>query len=260
MTTKSTPPSQPTQPVYIVAKDDVVLPVDGSINKREPEPIFGTQGWDEGLPFDCSTINYIFNNLGKWVKYLNDQRPFDLNPILKAIKDLSDKHDRDIQTLTDKHAEDIQSMTDKVNAMQIKVGGYYFGGSANPSTHLLYGTWVKVEADVTLRSAEQDGSVTGDNTPAVPLKAHTHAASQEVHGHELLGQATSGGGNTDKLSGTKVAGESDGEAVYVLNGVSSQPLVQQVAPTIIVESSGESSPTLDVRGKHIPCVIWKRTA
>lgn len=61
---------EPTSPIYIVAKDNVILPIDGKQNKRLPESIYGTQGWDEGLPFDCSTVNYIWNNHGEWVEYL----------------------------------------------------------------------------------------------------------------------------------------------------------------------------------------------
>lgn len=61
---------EPTSPIYIVAKDNVILPIDGKQNKRLPESIYETQGWDEGLPFDCSTVNYIWNNHGSWIDYL----------------------------------------------------------------------------------------------------------------------------------------------------------------------------------------------
>lgn len=122
MTTKNTPPSQPTQSVYIVAKDDVTLPVDGSANKREPEPIFGTQGWDEGLPFDCSTINYIFNNLGKWVKYLHESAEYhyvDLKNYIDEKHRLALQAVSDLGTSVNKTISDLQkTLTDQITAIK----------------------------------------------------------------------------------------------------------------------------------------------
>lgn len=263
---------EPTSPIYVVAKDNVILPIDGKQNKRLPESIYGTQGWDEGLPFDCSTVNYIWNNHGSWIDYLNKQRPVDLDAINKRIDDLNKKH-----------TEDTKTANTRMTAMQIKVGGYYFGGSANPATHLLYGTWSKVEADLTLRSAATDGETTGNNDPSVPLKGHKHditinnggahtpTATQTPHGHRVLG-TTQIGGSTDPLAGTAIAGEFDGGNAYALNGREGQPFIKEVSPTITVnrvtdhnhmatcKETGEDSPTLDVRGKYIPCVIWKRAS
>lgn len=262
---------EPTSPIYIVAKDNVILPIDGKQNKRLPESIYETQGWDEGLPFDCSTVNYIWNNHGKWIDYLNKQRPIDLDAINKRIDELNKKHaedivgltkkhDTDISTINTKHKEDIDAANQRMTAMQIKVGGYYHGGSTNPATHLLYGTWLKLDADLTLRSAGEDGDITGDNEPAVPLKKHKHTSTQTQHSHEVWGMTTGGGGDPDPLESGCIAGEVTTVAGYVSTGSSGNALVKGVSPSISVADTGEDNPTLDVRGKHIPCVIWKRSS
>lgn len=112
--------AQPSEPIILIAAQDVTLPVGQIPNKNKPPAVYTSTGWDENQGLAADYLNYTFHNLGQWTKYLHEEF------VPESVAGLQ---------------QQISQLADVVEAMKIKVGGYYLGGSANPSTHLGYGTW-----------------------------------------------------------------------------------------------------------------------
>jgi len=61
---------QPTNPIILIASDDVNLPSTGQPNKTEPASAIQTTGWDDNQVVTAENLNYIFDNFGEWLTYL----------------------------------------------------------------------------------------------------------------------------------------------------------------------------------------------
>ena len=250
---------QPTNDLIRIAESDVNTPSTGLPNKKEPTSVLQTTGYDKDQIVAGNHLNYIFDNLAEHMVWLQEQIT------TQGI------------TITAQGAT-ITAQGNTILAQQIKVDGFYLGGAANPATHLLYGTWVQVEADITLRSATSDGTtVSGDNTPTVPLPQHNHTAtnsSDGAHNHTFSGTTGSDTHHHDINSSVDAAG-----ATMVANGGTSPegtvPTLDNThnhtfsgttngvidhTHTITVDNEGTAGATLDVRGRHLNVVMWKRTA
>lgn len=62
---------QPTNPIIRIAENDVNLPSTGQPNKNEPSPPLQITGYDNDQVVTAEELNYIFDNFGEWLKYLN---------------------------------------------------------------------------------------------------------------------------------------------------------------------------------------------
>lgn len=130
----------------------------------------------------------------------------------------------------------------------------------NPST-LYGGTWDLITGDASLsfgNGSAQSGAVSGNNTPVVPVVAHTHTATftgnaLPAHSHtyaDTQRKATSGWGwgwgGSDNF----------GDTTRTTSAVSAG----KPSGSVAVQSAGVSNATLDVRGARIAINVWKRTS
>lgn len=179
-------------------------------------------------------------------------------------------------------SELIDAIGEKINEIT-PIGSVLFRmDSINPST-LYGGTWVRISGDASLRfgdGTDLDGLPKGDNNPLVPLKEHTHSASQVAHSHNkgtmnITGRF--GDGFYGEKGGTSASGafsrnSSTGSTKYTNEGwVSNGPLIDfnaknawsgntnSVAPAITVIEEGVEDAKIDVRGQYITINVWKRT-
>jgi hypothetical protein len=235
---------QPVNPLIRIAEDDVNTPSTGLPNKKEPTPILQTVGYDKDQIVAGNHLNYILDNLADHIAWLQEQ---------------------------------VTTQNTTILDQQIKVDGFYLGGTANPATHLNYGTWVQVEADITLRSAVADGTTaSGDNDPAVPLLEHNHAITvdNDTHSHTFSGttdsdshthtlgtvQNVSGSGqnvDTSQDAATGTTTTSQNTHSHTFTGTTDNDQHNHTASSA---NTGDAAPTLDVRGRHLDVVMWKRTA
>ena len=124
------------------------------------------------------------------------------------------------------------------------------------------GTWVSIEAGASLGAVDPGdaaiGTVTGDNTPPVPLLQHTHTATftgNELppHAHAAKYQASSGepafDGNSAQNDQIK-AGYAD-----TLTATAGTP-----TGTVTVNAAGDPPGTFSVQGRVLNGVWWQRTA
>jgi hypothetical protein len=163
---------------------------------------------------------------------------------------------------------------------------------ANPVTYGYVGTWVAQASETSSNSVAigdgRLGTITGTNTPAVPLLAHIHtspahnhtsanhthantvsdniSATQAAHTHTShsnpIVTVSSGGGNTGCKSISTVNTGSAQPAITINGGVSianvgQASIIDNKVATI--DSTGEASPTLNVQGKVLHQVFWLRT-
>ncbi|HDI3263887.1 TPA: hypothetical protein PMC50_002508 [Vibrio cholerae] len=171
----------------------------------------------------------------------------------------------------------------------IKVKGLYLTMSeANPKDELGYGTWQLLTGDASLSFGDgtaQSGAVTGDNTPLVPVPAHSHTASQAAHSHnrgnmEIAGEIS---GMSDQGHRSQVLNWGEG-AFYIDRAGTSQSLpghyghrqgggravfrasrswtgnTSSTAPAVTVNSTGTASARIDVRGARIKVNVWMRVS
>ncbi|WNO47247.1 hypothetical protein [Vibrio phage vB_VibM_10AMN] len=64
--------TQPTNPIIKIAENNVNLPSTGQPNKNEPSYPLQTTGYDNDQVVTAEELNYIFDNFGEWLKYLNE--------------------------------------------------------------------------------------------------------------------------------------------------------------------------------------------
>lgn len=55
------------------ATEDTTLPSTGQTNKVQPKTSLITIGWDKGQIPSAEELNWELNNLGNWIRYLNDE-------------------------------------------------------------------------------------------------------------------------------------------------------------------------------------------
>lgn len=132
------------------------------------------------------------------------------------------------------------------------------------------GTWAKASPDVTLATGAADGtdtgSYTGTNTPAVPLPAHAHGASQDAHGHSASQDAHShtvmgpSGSTREHCSDGCNEGSLVNTATLTTSPATPAVHIGSAQPNIYIGESGVANPTLDVRGLHLNGQLWIRTA
>lgn len=64
---------QPTDALIRIAQSDMNTPKTGEANKKEPNTTIKTMGWDLGQIFAGNHLNYIFDNLAKWITWGQEQ-------------------------------------------------------------------------------------------------------------------------------------------------------------------------------------------
>ena len=153
-------------------------------------------------------------------------------------------------------AATIKSLEDKITNAQA-VGNIIFrDDNVDPATLYPGTTWSLLAGDacIALATANNVGTMSGNNTPAVPLPEHAHAASIDkngAHGHNIytylpagLKQADGGGGNdVPRVQGL-------GNVATDTNGAHSH--------SITINNAGIASATIDVRGQRKYLCAWKR--
>lgn len=183
--------------------------------------------------------------------------------------------------MTDKDKEEILLESMPVGSVTFRMD------AANPST-IYGGTWQLITGDASVRLGNgtvQDSSLKGlSNTPSVPLRAHTHTATQASHSHtrgsmNITGVVTAPGAANmsvgDALTGSgafatygplteidDIDSAPNGGSVYrSVDFVASRTWTGSTsasAPAITVNQAGDASDKLDVRGHYITLNVWKR--
>lgn len=140
----------------------------------------------------------------------------------------------------------------------------------NPSD-LYGGTWELITGDATLAFGDgsvMDGSIIGNNTPAVPLVQHSHTrGSMEIYGQlsspgyqdTSVGYSLSGNGAFAPYGGKTVIDKIDGGANQgsIYRSVDFRASRNWSGST---SSEGVQNATLDVRGQRIKINVWKRVS
>jgi hypothetical protein len=125
------------------------------------------------------------------------------------------------------------------------------------------GTWVSIEAGASLGAVDPGdpaiGTVTGTNNVNTPLLAHTHTrGTMEIEGSVI----------TDRAQITTADGAFDGPLINAGSGIEGNALVIgrnfdfKASRNWTGETSSEGTPnsTIDVSGKTLNGVWWRRTA
>lgn len=134
--------------------------------------------------------------------------------------------------------------------------------NVNPAT-LYGGTWSLITGDATItfgNGAAQSGGVTGSNTVAVPLPAHSHGATHDLvtstngnHNHAIrtgrdrMSIDDTGGNwfrNNNLLNYTEYAGDHN----HTISG------------SVSIQSAGTAGASINVAGARIAINVWRRTA
>jgi hypothetical protein len=127
----------------------------------------------------------------------------------------------------------------------------------NPSTIYTNQTWTLLytaDADIKLGDGSvQSGTATGDNSPSVPLKNHTHSFSGTTNNNTVATSVSVPQGTQTGDTGTATTFADDPQTAV--------DLTHNHAFSGTSDTSGDgASPTLDVRGKGVAINVWQRTA
>jgi hypothetical protein len=134
----------------------------------------------------------------------------------------------------------------------------HMNNTLTPTDRGFPGTWEVIEEEVALRITTQPGElgvVAGSNTVDTPLPSHNHTVDIEPaggHSHTYSYYYDNPPASDDSLSST--------ELVVKQQQVTSTTWVHNHKHTVLLNSEGESTPTIDIRGKHVQYVIWKRVS
>lgn len=150
-------------------------------------------------------------------------------------------------------AATIKSLEDKITNAQA-VGNIIFrDDNVDPATLYPGTTWVLLSGDacIALATADNAGTMSGSNTPIVPLPDHTHVIT--IHGvgdHAHSGNVGTGGASFEH---------------HQYNGrMPSEAWQRSSAPAgahthgATINNAGTPGATLDVRGKRKYLCAWKR--
>ena len=150
----------------------------------------------------------------------------------------------------------LKSIDDKITNAQA-VGNIIFRDDAiDPATLYPGTTWALLAGDacIALATAVNAGTISGSNTPLVPLPEHAHSAVSDqagYHNHQTY---------TYIPVGVKRADGGGGEDVPRVNGIGNLDTNASGAHThnITVAAAGTAGATLDVRGQRKYLCAWKR--
>lgn len=182
--------------------------------------------------------------------------------------------------LTKQSYKDYKASVDAVHTVGATLQRF---DATSPNTLYPWQTWVLVSGDGSIRLGDgtvQSQQVTGNNTPSVPLKNHTHTMN---HNHASFKSSSDGahnhvsGAGLENRNGTFKYGFADflGEDYLGSSGEdndndimpytsTSSPHNHDVDVPNYAGSTGTSgdgtTPTLDVRGAYIKMNLWLRTA
>lgn len=243
----------PTEPIKIIATD--ALGGDGFTNKEEPDGLINTEGYGkQSLPYQ--QLNYLMNNFGEWLTYINEEQIPDLDD------DLQDQIDT-INNTTIQAAIDA-SLLARDNARYPIGHTLLTMTSTNPSAGGYPGTWTLLytaDADIKLGDgSNQSGTATGDNTPNVPLKDHTHTYSGTTSTDGSHTHSGNLGENRDTATPFAVPSQSsnaDDGLDYTTNSNGSH---NHTYSGTTANAGDGAAPTLDVSGKGVAINVWERTA
>lgn len=172
-----------------------------------------------------------------------------LNGLPKALKDINDKIDK----------------LYPIGSVVLRMD------NINPST-IYGGTWALITGDASLtfgNGQAQNGALSGDNTPVVPLPKHTHGASftngRTSGGHHSHGLGYTSGpyGNWIRWNGgTGAKGVFSSGSEYATQPVSTEGSDHShgVSGTVNISNAGTAGAKINVRGARIAINVWRRTA
>jgi hypothetical protein len=128
----------------------------------------------------------------------------------------------------------------------------------NPQSLFPNTTWALITGDacVAFGNGSNGGAQSGNNTPVVPVPAHTHTATftgvpLPPHNHYTNLYGGNGGGQPTN------AATYNG---YTTNILTSAETAGTPSGTVEIAEVGLANPTIDVRGARIYLNVWKRTA
>lgn len=153
-------------------------------------------------------------------------------------------------------AATLKSIDDKITNAQA-VGNIIFRDDAiDPATLYPGTTWALLSGDacIALATANNAGTMSGSNTPVVPLPEHAHSAVSDqggYHTHAIY---------TYMPAGVKRADGGGGEDVPRVNGLGNVATDTNGAHShsITINNAGIASATIDVRGQRKYLCAWKR--
>jgi hypothetical protein len=158
------------------------------------------------------------------------------------------------------------SLTSSLDTL-FPIGSILVGGT-NPSTRGFAGAWEAQQSDITISSTQPgvgENQILGDNTPSVPLPAHSHTKgnmnitgtliSDSRQNGKLIRNTTGAFTQTDSLFGDGAESKAS-----INTPAQSVSFNASNAWTGSTSSEGSAGATLDVRGARIKSVIWLRTA
>ena len=111
--------AEPTNPIIIVAQSDVILPSGGTNNKIAPIGTYLTTGWDVNQGVPAENLNYIWNNHGQWLKYVNEEK---IPNSVSGLQQQIESNDTDISNLQEQVTQlnaDKVPKTTKVNSKEL---------------------------------------------------------------------------------------------------------------------------------------------
>ena len=132
----------------------------------------------------------------------------------------------------------------------------------SPSSMGILGTWVVLEDGITLSPVSSGvGGVSGvaGFDRSVPLKLHTHDMEIEdadSHTHTI---ATAVAEGSALIKGAS-AGDARGYLVSAITQERTLTTAGVHGHLVTIDNAGVSAPTISIRGKHVPLVMWERIA
>lgn len=237
----------PTNPIVKVAELDTILPSTQNVNKYPPDNQLATVGWDKGQFVSGEHLNYCFDNLSKWVTYLNER-----------VAELQ---------------QESEDLKEQVERERVSVGEIIeiTGDNRNPSVIKGYGAWESFGAGqvlVGVGSHTDDRGETkiwADGQGEGEYKHVQTQAEMAQHGHTVSG-STSTYVHAHKMpihdSGTEDLPyslvNSDG-ADEKTEGINTSADTHSHTVSGTAANTGSSSP-MNITQPSLAVYRWKRTA
>jgi hypothetical protein len=185
--------AQPTQPLYVWAEDDVILPTAGRPNKKKPSDSLILTGWDQSQKPAADEFNDILNNISDWLRYVKDEK---VDEFLKKASNLSDlsntttaRTNLDVYGKSETYNKtEVYNKTEtlstvEINGKQINTGAGLQGGGDLSSNRTISLATPSTVGNGSSNSATNSGSPT-----------HTHALTLTTTNISILtGTVISGG-------------------------------------------------------------------
>ncbi len=192
--------AQPTQPLYVWAEDDVILPTAGRPNKKKPSDSLILTGWDQSQKPAADEFNDILNNISDWLRYVKDEK---VDEFLKKASNLSDlsntttaRTNLDVYGKSETYNKtEVYNKTEtlstvEINGKQINTGAGLQGGGDLSSNRTISLATPSTVGNGSTNSATNSGSPT-----------HTHALTLTTSNISILTGTVAHGGTIPLPSG-----------------------------------------------------------